>query len=135
MQHYFFDQGLTFACQRCGACCTGAPGTIYVAVDEVAIIADHLKLSSAEFIRTCLYPYKDSFSIREKANGDCLFFEQGCRIYPVRPFQCRSFPFWFSNLRSESRWERIGRQCPGIGRGRHYSRAEIIRMARKTTMF
>jgi uncharacterized protein len=131
---YFFDDGLFFECQRCGCCCTGAPGTIYVGPAEMPSVAAYLNLSAAQFIQTYLYPFKDAFSIREDDRGNCLFFEKGCRIYPVRPVQCRSFPFWFSNLRSEACWERVRRQCPGIGKGRCFSRAEIMAWARRTTM-
>ena len=129
---YFFDQGLSFECQGCGVCCTGAPGTIYVAQEEIGAIAKHLGLGVSDFIARYLYPYKDSFSIGEDVRGNCLLFHEGCRVYPVRPFQCRAFPFWFSNVRSESRWKKIARQCPGIGRGRRYSKEEIIVIARKT---
>ena len=134
MHRYFFEQGLFFECRRCGACCTGAPGTIYVGPDEVPVVAGHLGLPVAEFTRRYLYPYKDSFSIREDESGACLFFDRGCAIYPVRPYQCRAFPFWFSNLRSEACWEQVRRQCPGIGHGPRFTRAQIMTIARETTM-
>jgi len=133
-QRYFFDAGLRFACQRCGVCCTGAPGTIYVSREEVDAISRFLGRTAAEAVETFLYPYKSSFSIREKENGDCFFFEAGCAIYPVRPFQCQSFPFWFENVRSRAHWQALSRQCPGIGQGRLFSREEIMELARRTTM-
>lgn len=129
---YFFDDGLLFACQRCGQCCTGAPGTIYVSKEEIDPIARHRRLSRMELISTCLYPFRDSYSIHEDAAGRCLFFDDGCTIYEARPLQCRTFPFWFSNLRSEARWRRVHEQCPGIGRGRRYSRGEIMMSIQQT---
>lgn len=129
---YFFDQGLSFECQCCGACCTGAPGTIYVGPDEIDLIAGHLRLDPSEMKQRCLYPYKGSFSIKEDHQGNCLFFDNGCTIYPVRPVQCRAFPFWFDNVRSQARWRNIARQCPGIGKGRRYSKEEIIALAQAT---
>lgn len=129
---YFFDQGLSFECRRCGTCCTGASGTIYVGPDEISPIAAYIGLSVYDFAQRYLYPYKKSFSIKEDSQGNCLFFNNGCGIYPVRPFQCRAFPFWFCNVRSESHWRDIARQCPGIGHGRRYSREEIIALARET---
>jgi uncharacterized protein len=131
---YFFDQGLCFACLRCGACCTGAPGTIYVGPGEIALIADLLKLPLAVFMDRYLYPFKESFSIREDSLGNCLFFKNGCAIYAVRPLQCRTFPFWFDNLRSETRWLETARRCPGIGQGRRYRKDELVEMARGTMM-
>jgi uncharacterized protein len=134
VHHYFFDEGLFFECRRCGTCCTGAPGTVYVGLREVSPMARHLGLQVSELILQYLYPFKDSFSIREDDRGNCLFFDQGCRIYPVRPYQCRSFPFWFSNLRSEALWRHTRLHCPGIGQGRWFSRTQIMAIARKTTM-
>lgn len=129
---YFFDDGLYFKCLRCGNCCTGDPGTIYVSDAEIASIAAHLQLAVDTFRAVYLYPYKDSYSIKEDHRGHCLFYRQGCAIYRLRPLQCRTFPFWFSNVRSESRWRRIADQCPGIGRGRRYCREEIMKIVRST---
>jgi Fe-S-cluster containining protein len=129
---YFFDEGLRFSCLRCGACCTGSSGTIYVGPEEIPIIARRLNLTMEHFISCYLYPFKDSFSIREEADGRCLFYNQGCLIYDVRPPQCRTFPFWFGNVRSEKRWIEISRECPGIGQGRLFSKEQIISMALTT---
>lgn len=131
---YFFDAGIRFECRRCGQCCTGAPGTIYVSADEIRSLAGHLGLTVELFTERCLYPYKDSYSIKEHADGRCLFFDDGCTIYPQRPHQCRTFPFWFTNLRSETSWRAIAAHCPGIGQGRRYSRSEIIRVVQTTLM-
>jgi Fe-S-cluster containining protein len=129
---YFFDRGLRFACVRCGRCCTGEPGTVYVAADEIGPIAAHLDLPPAQLIAEMLYPFRDSFSLRETASGACALFDGGCRIYPVRPRQCRSYPFWFDNLRSQYRWKQAAAQCPGIGQGPLYTRAEILAIVRQT---
>lgn len=132
---YFFDQGLRFACQQCGACCVGEPGTIYVAKAEIETIAASLNQAVDKFTAQYLYPFKDSYSIKEDERGRCLFFDDGCTIYPIRPLQCRTFPFWFSNLRSRHSWQKIKRQCPGIGRGRCYSRSEILERIRQSMPF
>lgn len=132
---YFFDQGLRFACRQCGACCVGEPGTIYVTEAEIEVIAASMHLSVDKFKVRYLYPFKDSFSIREDKQGRCLFFDEGCTIYTIRPLQCRTFPFWFCNLRSENRWRHIKRQCPGIGSGRLYTRSEILKMIQESIPF
>jgi len=123
---YFFDGGLCFECQRCGECCTGEPGIIYVTPGEIGPIAQFLDISEDVFVERCLYPFQDSYSIREAEDGRCIFYENGCAIYPVRPMQCRSYPFWFQNLRSENMWRAVKKQCPGIGKGRRYSKEEIL---------
>ena len=37
-------------------------------------------------------------TLRERANGDCVFWDRkaGCTVYPARPAQCRTWPFWES---------------------------------------
>jgi len=124
---YFFDAGLRFACCRCGACCTGASGTIYVARDEIAPVAAALFVSEAELIERYCYPFRDSFSLRERKDGSCCLYDGGCTVYPVRPRQCRTWPFWFDVMRSEKRWHNAAKNCPGIGRGRLHTREEILR--------
>jgi Fe-S-cluster containining protein len=68
-------------------------------------------------------------TLREKANGDCVFYErdQGCIIYSVRPRQCRTWPFWESNLASPAHWQRTCDVCPGAGQGLLIPAKEIAR--------
>ena len=125
-RQYFFDDGIRFECRRCGSCCTGEPGIIYVDEQEITLIADFVELPREIFVQRCLYPFQDSYSIRETADGRCIFFENGCAIYPVRPIQCSTFPFWFQNLRSEQSWDEVALRCPGIGKGKKHTREEIL---------
>ena len=67
-------------------------------------------------------------SLKEFANGDCTFFDgekRCCTIYPVRPRQCRTWPFWNSNLESPEDWESIKEGCPGVGKGAFVPLEEI----------
>ena len=125
-RHYFFDQGLRFECQRCGACCIGDSGIIYVDKNEVAPIAKYLSVRASYFIEKYLYTFQAGYSIREHADGRCLFYQNGCIIYPVRPNQCETFPFWLENLRSPKKWKRISKECKGIGHGPLYSKEQIL---------
>ncbi len=96
-------------------------------------IAAHLGLSRAAFLRRYAYPFKKGHSLREKPNGDCIFYENGrCGIYPVRPTQCRTYPFWPETVRSESAWRETCAACPGIGQGRLYAREEIIALVQES---
>ncbi len=92
------------------------------------ILADFLKLSLPDLVRIHLRPIASGFSIVEETDGSCRFYDQGCRIYPVRPLQCRTYPFWFSQMRSIQQWEKALCQCPGIGSGPLYSRERIIQL-------
>ena len=123
---YFFDAGIRFTCRRCGACCTGSPGIVRVEAARVSEIASYLDLSPSQVIGRYLDGCDCGYRVKEDDDGRCLFFEEGCRIYPVRPSQCRTFPFWFVNLRSPDRWQAVEMQCPGIGTGRHYCKADIL---------
>ncbi|MCF8067815.1 MAG: YkgJ family cysteine cluster protein [Desulfobacterales bacterium] len=123
---YFFDTGIRFECRQCGTCCTGEPGSVLVSAEEVSAISAFLKIEVWAFIERYLYPFRGSFSIREHPDGRCLFYENGCTIYPVRPTQCKTYPFWFNNMRSKDRWIKTTRECPGIGQGRLFIKEDLL---------
>lgn len=126
MEPYFFQKGIHFECTDCGYCCTGEPGVVFISDQEITALAAWLQQDEdavrTEYVRS----YEDQSCLREEPNGDCCFFDGRCRIYPVRPHQCRTYPFWLQNLRSPEAWARTCAECPGIGRGRWYSPEEII---------
>lgn len=125
----WYSSGLRFTCTQCGKCCTGEPGFVWVNDDELAAIARFLREPldevRARFTRTA----RGRRTLREKANGDCVFYDRskGCTIYPVRPPQCRTWPFWESNLATQDDWERTERDCPGSGEGELIPLEEISR--------
>jgi uncharacterized protein len=52
------------------------------------------------------------WALRRKINGDCIFIEKGtgrCRIYPVRPMLCRTYPFYIEELKLHTC------DCEGLG--------------------
>lgn len=130
----FFDQGIRFQCQGCGACCQGEPGTIFISRQELPAVARFLQISQQKLINSYLYPYKWGYSILEKKNGDCLFYDQGCLIYPVRPNQCRTFPFWFKNLRNIDNWRQVEQECPGLGQGPLYTKDNILKIVQESVL-
>ncbi|MCS6851341.1 MAG: YkgJ family cysteine cluster protein [Gemmataceae bacterium] len=129
MPEPWYHAGLRFRCTRCGHCCTGTPGVVWVNAEELAAIAsfrgEPLDQTTALYSR----PLRGKRTLREKANGDCIFYDpsQGCTIYPVRPRQCRTWPFWESNLATPADWERTCRICPGSGQGDLIPAEEITR--------
>ena len=185
MEGPWYGEGLRFGCTSCGGCCRGAPGYVWLSRREAERLARHLGLEPARFRRECLKSMGRRLSLREQANGDCIFFRepqslsnhrsapvlrrptgaeegeaacrgrcggglaspankepeslsnscsgsQGCMVYPVRPRQCRTFPFWSENLKDAAAWEALRPGCPGIGEGRLFPSEEIrrIRMGR-----
>ena len=116
----WYADGLQFACTQCGNCCTGSPGYVWLTLDDMERIAGYLRLSFDDFTRTYVRRVGERFALLEKSNYDCTFLQPdgkgkaGCRIYPVRPVQCRTWPFWTENLKSTSAWERASGTCPGM---------------------
>ncbi|MCO5045882.1 MAG: YkgJ family cysteine cluster protein [Kiritimatiellae bacterium] len=133
---YFFDAGLRFdndVCASCGRCCTGEPGTVFMNRATAERIATFLKMDCDVFLERYAYPFRTGHSLKEKENGDCILYENGrCTIYPVRPTQCRTYPFWPESVRSEAAWKRTAKACPGVGKGRLYSREEILKLVGET---
>jgi Fe-S-cluster containining protein len=129
LRPYFFDAGIRFVCQQCGKCCTGDPGIIHVTVTDIQMISDYLNVSVPDIMTEFIRPYPKGLTIAETKNGNCRFYQTNdCIIYPVRPIQCRTYPFWLRTLRSESSWRNACRECPGIGSGTFYTRDEILAM-------
>ncbi len=126
----FYEKGLRFQCTRCSQCCRFTPGFVFLSADDLKSIARIVKLSIEEVVsRYCRVVNIGGFkrlSLIEKSNYDCIFWEDtGCRIYAGRPLQCKSYPFWQSNLESIEAWENVFTKCPGAGKGKNHSRQEI----------
>jgi Fe-S-cluster containining protein len=129
MHDHWYADGLAFTCTRCGNCCTGAPGVVWVNDEEVAAIAEYRGQEAAKLELHYTRKFGERRSLRERANGDCVFWdrEAGCTIYPVRPRQCRTWPFWESNVATPEAWQETCRRCPGSGKGELISAEEITR--------
>jgi len=123
----WYADGLRFACQGCGRCCGGAPGYVWVTKDDLAAIADHLGMTVKAFRRTYVRRLWRGLSLKEKANYDCVLLDASgrCVAYDVRPLQCRTWPFWPTNLVSRRAWQSAARRCPGIGQGPLYALEQI----------
>jgi uncharacterized protein len=131
----WYDKGLRFECSGCGNCCRshGEYAYVYLAPADVRAIARHLELPEAEFLaRHCRE--EDGYVCLRMDEPACPFLtaDQRCRIYPVRPKQCASWPFWQENLERATWRESVQTICPGTGQGPLHSRAEIERSARET---
>lgn len=128
MPQPWYHEGLRFECTQCGDCCTGQPGYVWVTDDEVQAIARHLDQPVGAIRLLHTRPVRGEVSLTEHLNGDCTFLDpetRRCRVYPVRPVQCRTWPFWRGNVASPTGWERTCRVCPGAGQGALVTLAEI----------
>lgn len=132
MSEPWYAEGLRFRCTRCGDCCTGAPGYVWVNDEEIRAIAAFLKEPRDQVVGLYTRQGPRGRSLRERSNGDCVFFEagQGCTIYSVRPRQCRTWPFWSSNVATPEAWQKTCQVCPGSGQGELISAEEITQRLR-----
>jgi Fe-S-cluster containining protein len=122
---------LRFECTGCGQCCSnrGEYSHVYVNAEEVNALARFLGLLPMEF--RSRYTFEDEYGWTQLfLEESCTFLEPGtrrCRVYPARPIQCRTFPFW-GELIEGGRWTAEARSlCEGVGRGQLHSIEEIER--------
>lgn len=126
----WYRDGLRFECTQCGDCCTGAPGYVWVTAEEIAAIARRLAISVEEMERRYVRKVgtrKTLIDIAER-NWDCVFLDvttRGCTIYEDRPRQCRTWPFWDSNVKTPEAWRHTCEVCPGSGKGNVVPLVEI----------
>ena len=128
----WYAAGLHFECFKCGRCCSGpSEGYIWVTGPEIKLIAEFLDRSVNEIKKQFLKRVGLRTTIIEDAGTrDCVFLKyqktgKSCSIYPVRPAQCRTWPFWSSNLARPNDWNMAARKCPGINRGKYHSPEQI----------
>ncbi|MCU0637819.1 MAG: YkgJ family cysteine cluster protein [Methanothrix sp.] len=105
---------LLFACKRCGHCCTsGDP--IRLRAEDARAIARHLKIPLNKFLKKFTIPDPNKPDVLDfKHILPCKFYDSrvgGCKIYGVRPWSCRIFPF-LGIYGSEDRVV-VNESCPG----------------------
>ena len=116
-----------FACHRCGHCCTGGEGHVWLEPGEAERLAEGLGLTPEAFERSCVRQVPDPRTgelrpaLREglpgtPGAGRCVLLEGAnhCRAYAGRPAQCARFPYWDSVLSDPEAFERARATCPGI---------------------
>ncbi|MCX5636216.1 MAG: YkgJ family cysteine cluster protein [Planctomycetota bacterium] len=134
----WYVAGLHFECLQCGACCAGpSTGYIWVTRPEIQLIADFLKMPVEQVRGNYLKHVGFRTTIIEQlSTKDCIFLRESegrknCIVYPVRPKQCRSWPFWPGNLKSSGTWNKTAQKCAGINHGQLYCLEEIKRIKRE----
>lgn len=91
-------------------------------------MAERLNLSVPEFQDQYTRKLGARRSLNEFENGDCVFFDhetRQCGVYDLRPRQCRTWPFWDSNLKSPETWAQTCEECKGSGTGKIHQLGEI----------
>ncbi|MEQ8210586.1 MAG: YkgJ family cysteine cluster protein [Lacipirellulaceae bacterium] len=129
----WYADGLRFKCTACGDCCTGSPGYVWLIQAEINEMADELDLTPKEFERRYVRNVGVRRSLKEFPKSyDCVLLDpetRKCKVYASRPRQCRTWPFWDSNLKSPETWQETCDSCPGAGKGKLYNIQHIEREA------
>ena len=100
-----------FVCRRCGACCRIEDGIVRVSAAEIGRIAAFLGMAEQDFIdrETEVAPDRRGLVLKSRPDGACAWLsgDNLCRINPVKPDKCRTFPHEWTNGDSD-------RICPGL---------------------
>lgn len=118
---FYKTRPLRFKCTQCGQCCFGSKyAYVRASQKEVDNILHYLDLNEQYFKRHYLVKlYNHGIGIKINTAGACsLLSRQGeCRAYPVRPVQCRTYPFWPEIINQASTWRAETKRCEGINCG------------------
>jgi len=136
----WYIAGLAFECIQCGTCCSGPQeGYIWINCSETTLVAEYLAITAEELRQKYLKRIGRRITIIEEPDTkNCPFLTdvkdgRGCAIYPVRPNQCRTWPFWPENLAGPDDWNTAAVKCPGINRGKLYTFEEIEKLKKQKT--
>ena len=127
----WYTSGLSFECTQCGDCCSGpGEGYVWVTPQEIISLAASIGMSDRleEFEHKFTRQVGTQTSLVEYSDGDCIFLDpksRHCTVYQARPVQCRTWPFWKSNVKTPKAWSQAAKSCPGCNQGRLYTLVEI----------
>ncbi|MHA1681059.1 MAG: YkgJ family cysteine cluster protein [Promethearchaeota archaeon] len=140
--------GVKFKCLVPGDCdghCCRGEGGIYIFPEDIRHLMESFEIDDVEtFIddytkaeeEPCgIKDYKEwvpYLMIVEKEDGSCIFLNANglCDAYRARPFQCRGFPFWEQNVKTERKWEKLKEFCPGAKRAEELEDSEYFPLSR-----
>ncbi len=130
----WYSNGLRFHCTQCGDCCSGSEGYVWVNQEEINAMAARLGVSPLTFEERFVKRVGVRRSLTERANGDCVLLDEKtrkCTAYEERPRQCKTWPFWDSNLRTPEAWAEAAEACPGCDKGNLVPLEKIVEQAAK----
>ncbi len=130
MKDIWYQNGLRFSCRQCGQCCwdEGEYTEVYVNREDIGLMAEYLELFPSDFYKKYVKRSED-FDVLRSRKGACIMLkETRCLVYPVRPRQCATWPFWPENVRRHIWYGEVKKRCPGVGIGRKYTVEEIERI-------
>ncbi|MDR0468338.1 MAG: YkgJ family cysteine cluster protein [Campylobacteraceae bacterium] len=106
------------ACKSCrGKCCIGDSGYIWVNSDEIVALIEYLKIDEEGFKEKYIRKIGFRYSLKEveyEGGFACIFFDMEkrcCKVYHLRPNQCKSYPFWEHFKKNQ---QEVEDECIGI---------------------
>ena len=130
----WYSDGLRFECTQCGDCCSGSEGYVWVNQEEIDGMANRLGMDSAAFEEQFVKRVGVRRSLKERPGGDCVLLDpqtRKCTAYEERPRQCKTWPFWQSNIRTPEAWAEAAQACPGCNKGDLVPLEQIVEQAAK----
>ena len=130
----WYSGGLRFECTQCGDCCSGSEGYVWVNQEEIDAMASRVGLEPRVFEEKYVKRVGIRRSLKERPGGDCVLLDEQtrkCTAYEERPRQCKTWPFWDSNIRTPEAWEETAQACPGCNKGNLVPLETIIEQASK----
>lgn len=122
---------LRWECTGCGACCSG-PGAVYFTADDMEAIRLHLGQEGDAWARTQkrLVQKRERGLFVHQTDQACILLDERrrCSVYPARPLQCRTYPFWTSCFEDAESFETFRSSCPGNRhpRPKRYGLRELV---------
>jgi len=130
----WYSDGLRFECTQCGDCCSGSEGYVWVNQEEIDGMANRIGMDSAAFEEQFVKRVGVMRSLKERPGGDCVLLDpqtRKCTAYEERPRQCKTWPFWQSNIRTPEAWAEAAQACPGCNKGDLVPLEQIVEQAAK----
>jgi Fe-S-cluster containining protein len=99
---------------------------------EIDAMAARTGMTAADFEAAYVKRVGMRRSLKERPGGDCVLLDEKtrkCTAYDDRPRQCKTWPFWDSNLRSPEAWAEAAEACPGCNKGQIVPLESIVEQA------
>ena len=119
---FYKKNEIRFHCTGCGKCCHGNPDdqVIELLDKELEQISGYLGMGISRFKKQ--FVSCDEFGVESIRIGDdhrCTLLgeDNRCTVYPVRPLQCQTYPYWPEIMDTKKHWEAEAARCEGVGQG------------------
>lgn len=130
----WWKKGVQFECQGSGKCCVsrGEYGYVYLTLADRQALARHFGLSTREFSKKyCDKDDNGNWKVSDFTSSCRFLKNKMCGVYAARPTQCRTWPFWPEVMGAKAWAREVASYCPGVGKGRVWSREEIEAQLKK----